>query len=81
MGFGSDKTAAELAPPPPPQNVSFGRKLLYYMWDSDQHLKSPEERHLLRKLDLGILVVASLGWFMKYVDQVGTFFCSLCSSG
>ncbi|KAJ7119117.1 MFS general substrate transporter [Mycena epipterygia] len=54
MGFGSDKTAAELASPPPPQNVSFGRKLLYYMWDSDQHLKSPEERHLLRKLDLDV---------------------------
>ncbi|KAJ6630337.1 MFS general substrate transporter [Mycena sp. CBHHK59/15] len=69
MGFGSDKTVAELAPPPAPQNVSFEKKMLYYMWDSDQHVKSPEERRLLRKLDFGILLVASLGWFMKYVDQ------------
>ncbi|KAJ7647854.1 MFS general substrate transporter [Roridomyces roridus] len=70
MGFGSDKTPADhAAPPPPPQNVGFGKKLLYHLWDSDQHLKSPEERRLVRKLDFGILIVASLGWFMKYVDQ------------
>ncbi|KAJ6606038.1 MFS general substrate transporter [Mycena vulgaris] len=69
MGFGSDKTANATAPTGPPPNVSFGRKMLYYMWDSDQHLKSSEERHLLRKLDFGILLVASMGWFMKYVDQ------------
>lgn len=26
----------------PPQKVSFGKKILYHLWDSDQHLKSPE---------------------------------------
>ncbi|KAF9018546.1 MFS general substrate transporter [Hymenopellis radicata] len=73
MGFGSDKTAADLvAPQTSPfegQHVSFGKKILYYLWDSDQHLKSPAERHLLRKLDAGILLCACLGWFMKYIDQ------------
>ncbi|KAJ3950313.1 uncharacterized protein N0V96_001457 [Colletotrichum fioriniae] len=25
-----------------PQNVSWGRKVLYHLWDADQHLKSPQ---------------------------------------
>ena len=24
-----------------PEKLSFGKKLLYHLWDSDQHLKSP----------------------------------------
>lgn len=39
-----------------------------YIWDSDAHLKSPEERALIRKLDFGILVVACLGFFLKYLE-------------
>lgn len=25
-----------------PEKISFGKKLLYHLWDSDQHLKSPQ---------------------------------------
>lgn len=25
-----------------PQQVSLGKKILYHLWDADQHLKSPE---------------------------------------
>ncbi|KAK6063135.1 pantothenate transporter liz1 [Seiridium cupressi] len=53
----------------PPEKVSWGKKILYHLWDSDQHLKSPEERALVRKLDFGILICATLGWWMKYIDQ------------
>ncbi|CZR50393.1 related to transporter protein [Phialocephala subalpina] len=52
-----------------PQKVSFGKKILYHLWDADQHLKSPQERALVRKLDFGILICATLGWWMKYIDQ------------
>ncbi|EIM89145.1 MFS general substrate transporter [Stereum hirsutum FP-91666 SS1] len=45
--------------PPPPQDVSAWKKVLYYLWDSDQYLKSPEERHMLRKLDCGMLLYVS----------------------
>ena len=43
--------------------------LLSYIWDKDTHLKSPAERKLLRKLDMSILIVACLGFFMKFLDQ------------
>jgi hypothetical protein len=36
--------------------LSWRRKILYHLWDNDQHLKSPEERKLIRKLDAGILL-------------------------
>ncbi|KEY70812.1 hypothetical protein S7711_09830 [Stachybotrys chartarum IBT 7711] len=49
--------------------ISTGKRLLYHLWDQDQHLKSPEERKLVRKLDFGILICATLGWWMKYIDQ------------
>ncbi|KAF5234548.1 hypothetical protein FAUST_7528 [Fusarium austroamericanum] len=52
-----------------PQRVSFFKNILYHLWDNDQHLKSPEERKLVRKLDFGILICATLGWWMKYLDQ------------
>nr|XP_019049745.1 hypothetical protein I302_00164 [Kwoniella bestiolae CBS 10118]OCF28675.1 hypothetical protein I302_00164 [Kwoniella bestiolae CBS 10118] len=40
-----------------------------FLWDSDTHLKSPEERRLLLKLDLAILPCLCLGYFCKYLDQ------------
>lgn len=40
-----------------------------FIWDSDTHLKSPEEIKLLRKLDLSILSIGCLGFFLKYLDQ------------
>ncbi|KAJ7727185.1 pantothenate transporter liz1 [Mycena olivaceomarginata] len=41
--------------------LGFWTKFKSYIWDSDAHLKSPEERALIRKLDFGILIVACLG--------------------
>jgi ACS family pantothenate transporter-like MFS transporter len=39
-----------------------------YIWDSFN--KSPEERRFLFKLDAVVLTFASLGYFIKYLDQV-----------
>ncbi|KAH8199902.1 hypothetical protein TruAng_005958 [Truncatella angustata] len=39
-----------------------------YVWDTFD--KSPEERRFLFKLDAVILTFASLGYFIKYLDQV-----------
>lgn len=39
-----------------------------YFWDTFD--KSPEERRFLFKLDAVILAFASLGYFIKYLDQV-----------
>lgn len=39
-----------------------------YLWDTFD--KSPEERKFLFKLDAVILTFASLGYFIKYLDQV-----------
>ncbi|RAK99928.1 putative FAD dependent oxidoreductase [Aspergillus ibericus CBS 121593] len=44
------------------------RKWVSYLWDTFD--KSPEERRLLFKLDSAILTFASLGYFIKYLDQV-----------
>ncbi|PWY81657.1 pantothenate transporter [Aspergillus sclerotioniger CBS 115572] len=44
------------------------RKWVSYLWDTFD--KSPEERRLLFKLDTAILTFASLGYFIKYLDQV-----------
>jgi MFS transporter, ACS family, pantothenate transporter len=39
-----------------------------YVWDTFD--KSPEERRFLFKLDAVVLSLASLGYFIKYLDQV-----------
>ncbi|CEJ57996.1 Putative Pantothenate transporter [Penicillium brasilianum] len=44
------------------------RKWTSYIWDTFD--KSPEERRLLFKLDTAILTFASLGYFIKYLDQI-----------
>ncbi|KAL1858397.1 hypothetical protein Plec18170_002595 [Paecilomyces lecythidis] len=44
------------------------RKWVSYIWDTFD--KSPEERRLLFKLDAAILTFASLGYFIKYLDQI-----------
>ncbi|KAM0385693.1 hypothetical protein ACHAPY_000232 [Fusarium culmorum] len=49
--------------------LSMGRRILYQLWDNDQHLKTPEELKLMRELDFSILICATLGWWMKYIDQ------------
>ncbi|KAH8700251.1 pantothenate transporter liz1 [Talaromyces proteolyticus] len=40
-----------------------------FIWDTDSHLKSPEERKLVRKLDFALLTIGCLGFFLKYLDQ------------
>jgi hypothetical protein len=40
-----------------------------YIWDTFD--KSPEERRFMFKLDLALMTLASLGYFIKYLDQVG----------
>ncbi|EYE99600.1 putative MFS transporter Liz1/Seo1 [Aspergillus ruber CBS 135680] len=44
------------------------KKWVSYIWDTFD--KSLEERRLLFKLDTAILTFASLGYFIKYLDQV-----------
>lgn len=44
------------------------RRWRSYVWDTLD--KSPEERRFLFKLDAVILTLASLGYFIKYLDQV-----------
>ncbi|CAG1980000.1 unnamed protein product [Fusarium graminearum] len=39
-----------------------------YLWDTFD--KSPEERRFLFKLDFALMTLASLGYFIKYLDQV-----------
>lgn len=39
-----------------------------YLWDTFD--KSPEERTFLFKLDAALLTFASLGYFIKYLDQI-----------
>ncbi|WWC65413.1 uncharacterized protein I303_108031 [Kwoniella dejecticola CBS 10117] len=39
----------------------------YYLWDSFG--KAPEERRLLVRLDLSLLVFSTLGLIMRYIDQ------------
>ncbi|PSS07163.1 hypothetical protein M430DRAFT_110690 [Amorphotheca resinae ATCC 22711] len=43
------------------------KKWTSYLWDTFD--KSPEERRFLFKLDAAILTFASLGYFIKYLDQ------------
>ncbi|CAI7671057.1 unnamed protein product [Penicillium bialowiezense] len=45
------------------------RSFRSFIWDTDSHLKSPEEKRLLLKLDAAILSIGCLGFFMKYLDQ------------
>ncbi|KAM0551198.1 hypothetical protein ACHAPJ_008540 [Fusarium lateritium] len=45
------------------------RSFRSFIWDNDTHLKTPEERKLLRKLDALILTIGCFGFFMKYLDQ------------
>lgn len=50
-----------------------------YLWDTFD--KSPEERRFLFKLDAVLMTLASLGYFIKYLDQVRDCgFASTCGS-
>ncbi|KAF1347966.1 major facilitator superfamily domain-containing protein [Delphinella strobiligena] len=67
-----------MAPPPPVEEnvreraedvvaLKPRRKWQSYIWDTFD--KSPEERKFLTKLDAALLTFASLGYFIKYLDQ------------
>lgn len=43
------------------------KRWVSYLWDTFD--KSPEERRFLFKLDAAVLTFASLGYFIKYLDQ------------
>ncbi|KAI7774156.1 pantothenate transporter liz1 [Diaporthe eres] len=53
----------------PQEKKTPSRSFRCFIWDTDTHLKTPEERKLLRKLDWSILTIGCLGFFMKYLDQ------------
>ncbi|KAF2097984.1 putative MFS transporter Liz1/Seo1 [Rhizodiscina lignyota] len=44
------------------------RRWVSYFWDTFD--KSPEERRFLFKIDAALLTFASLGYFIKYLDQI-----------
>ncbi|PSK42039.1 hypothetical protein B9Z65_3953 [Elsinoe australis] len=56
------QTSVPLPPEKPP------RKWQSYIWDTFD--KSPAERKLLFKLDSALITFASLGYFIKYLDQI-----------
>lgn len=60
--YNSDSQSTELVQEQPK------RSWRSYVWDTLD--KSPEERRFLFKLDAVILTLASLGYFIKYLDQV-----------
>lgn len=63
-------TASATATSPAPSHDEPPKKTLRsYIWDTDSHLKSPEERRLLLKLDVAILTISCFGFFMKFLDQ------------
>lgn len=46
----------------PPDSTSQPRRSFRsFIWDTDTHLKSPEEQRLLLKLDVSILTIGCLG--------------------
>ncbi|KAG8630809.1 hypothetical protein KVT40_002428 [Elsinoe batatas] len=57
----NEDSPVALIPETPP------RKWQSYIWDTLD--KSPAERRLLFKLDMALLTFASLGYFIKYLDQ------------
>jgi ACS family pantothenate transporter-like MFS transporter len=54
---------------PSPSSNPPRRSFRSFIWDTDTHLKTPEEQRLLLKLDISILSIGCLGFFMKYLDQ------------
>lgn len=46
-------------------NSLFNCQFRSFIWDTDSHLKSPEEQKLVRKLDFALLTVGCVGFFVK----------------
>ncbi|KIY50074.1 MFS general substrate transporter [Fistulina hepatica ATCC 64428] len=49
------------------EEYSIGARISRVVWDRDD--KSEEERRFVRRLDLGLMTIACLGYFVKYLDQ------------
>ncbi|KAL4749656.1 hypothetical protein BDW72DRAFT_204627 [Aspergillus terricola var. indicus] len=64
-----ESKATAVPSPSPSQDVPPRRSFRSFIWDKDTHLKTPDERHLLLKLDIAMLSIGCLGFFMKYLDQ------------
>ncbi|RDW93622.1 uncharacterized protein DSM5745_00944 [Aspergillus mulundensis] len=64
----ADAERATAYPPATAIQESPKRRWVSYIWDTFD--KAPEERRLLTKLDAAILSFASLGYFIKYLDQI-----------
>jgi hypothetical protein len=87
-GLGDTKSSNTSLPPKSPKvGVGEGVEILQltpkkswksYIWDTLD--KSPEERRFLFKLDAVLMTLASLGYFIKYLDQVDLPPLSLISS-
>ncbi|EAA59403.1 hypothetical protein AN4142.2 [Aspergillus nidulans FGSC A4] len=58
-----------IAPISRDQDVPPRRSFRSIIWDTDTHFKTPKERHLLLKLDIAMLSIGCLGFFMKYLDH------------
>ncbi|KAK7032285.1 hypothetical protein VNI00_013244 [Paramarasmius palmivorus] len=50
-----------------PVKRSLANKISRFVWDRDD--KSEEERKFVRRLDMGLMTIACLGYFIKYLDQ------------
>ncbi|KAL4861798.1 hypothetical protein BDV12DRAFT_190839 [Aspergillus spectabilis] len=61
-----DTTTTTVSSPSPTTQDAPRRSFRSFIWDTDTHLKSLEEKHLLLKLDIAILTTGCLGFFMKY---------------
>ncbi|KAJ5227578.1 uncharacterized protein N7469_007584, partial [Penicillium citrinum] len=64
----TEETTAESMASNPGVQKDVKRRWVSYIWDTFD--KSPEERWLMFKLDTAILTFASLGYFIKYLDQI-----------
>ncbi|PMD30171.1 MFS general substrate transporter [Hyaloscypha variabilis F] len=62
-----NETAIETASDPGVIQLKPQKKWTSYIWDTFD--KSPQERRFLFKVDAAILTFASLGYFIKYLDQ------------
>ena len=60
-------TEAQVDGVPVEKDATATRNWRSYVWDTFD--KSPEERRFLFKLDAALLTFASLGYFIKYLDQ------------
>ncbi|KAF9064790.1 MFS general substrate transporter [Rhodocollybia butyracea] len=49
------------------QQISWGSRISRVIWDRDD--KSEEERKFVRRLDWGLMTIACLQYFVKYLDQ------------